>query len=251
MKLGVNERLRGKKLYREVWKPIVTDKEDYTGLYEVSNLGRVRSLDREVWSGSNWYTKKGQIMKGSVDKNSGYTSIVLYKNGKDKTYRIHRLVAFAFVEGWFEGAVVDHIIPIKNGGKNIWTNLRWVTTTQNNNNPFTKTNISVGGKGRKMPEKWVEKQINRRKGVEWLREENPAFKSWIVIIYPNGEVSDKLTRLEASKILGMCRTTIDRLLKTKEVYKVKHPNGKHLKHLEGIRVLEYEDYLREVDNGVS
>lgn len=252
MKLGVNKRLKGKKLYAEVWKPVITDEEDYTGLYEVSNLGRVRSLDR--WINNSYDSKqfiKGKIKKGSVDKNSGYTIIILHKDGKSKTYRIHRLVAFAFVKGYFEGACVDHIIPISNGGTNKASNLRWVTYAENNNNELTKENMSRGQKGRKMPEKWVEKQINRRKGAEWQREENPAFKSWIVIIYPNSEVSDKLTRLEASKILGMGRTTINRLLKTKEVYKVKHPNGKHLKHLEGIRVLEYEDYLREVEANVS
>ena len=111
MKLGVNERLKGKKLYREVWKPVITDKEDYTGLYEISNLGRVRIV------------KTGKIKKSCKDK-GGYYSIVLCKNGKKIGHRIHRLVAFAFVEGWFEGACVDHIIPVSKGGITTPSNLR-------------------------------------------------------------------------------------------------------------------------------
>ena len=236
---------------KEIWRPIILldTGESYEGLYEVSNMGRVRSLDREVRNRNGWYTKEGKIIKGSVDKNSGYTSIVLHKDGKGKTYRIHRLVAFAFVDGYFDGACVDHIIPVSNSGTNEASNLRWVTYAENNNNELTKENMRREHKGRKMPEKWVEKQINRRKGKEWVREENPSFKGWIVVLYPNGEVSDKMTRLEASKMLGMSRTTIDRLLKTKEVYKVtKYTRGniEHLRTLEGIKILKYEDYLSEV-----
>lgn len=88
MKLGINERLKGKRLYKEVWKPVILldSGESYEGLYEVSNMGRVRSLDR--WINNSYGSKqfiKGKIKRGSVDKNSGYTSIVLYKNGKGKT----------------------------------------------------------------------------------------------------------------------------------------------------------------------
>ena len=123
MKLGVNERLKGKKLYREVWKPVITDKEDYTGLYEISNMGRIRNV------------KTGNIFKGSKDK-GGYLLVSLTKNGKGKTHSVHRLVAFAFVKGYFEGAHIDHIDTCKT--KNIWTNLRWVTAKENNNNELTR-----------------------------------------------------------------------------------------------------------------
>ena len=131
MKLVINERLKGKRLYKEVWKPVVLldTGEDYTGLYEVSNIGRVRNV------------KTGKVLKGNVRKHF-YTVINLSKDNKKKIIALHRLVAFAFVDGYFEGAEVDHIIPLKNNGKNIWTNLRWVTRKENMNNPLTKENCS-------------------------------------------------------------------------------------------------------------
>ena len=215
---------------KEIWRPI----KDYPN-YEVSNLGQVKNI------------KTGKILKSSKDK-KGYNCISLWKNNKSKSFRKHRLVAEAFIPNPNNLPCVDHIIPVSMGGTDEASNLRWVTYTENNNNPLTKENMSKGQIGKKMPDAWVEKQINRRKGKEWVREENPAFKGWIVVLYPNGEVSDKMTRLEASKMLGMSRTTIDRLLKTKEVYKVtKYTRGniEHLRTLEGIKILKYEDYLKE------
>ncbi len=63
LKLSIPDRLKGKRLYKEVWKPVVLldSGEDYTGLYEVSNMGRVRSLDRYV--DSSYGTK--QFRKGT------------------------------------------------------------------------------------------------------------------------------------------------------------------------------------------
>lgn len=106
----------------EIWRDI----EGYEGIYQVSNIGRVRSLN---------YNKTGKVklMKPYVEK-SGYRGVTL----KGKRYRVHRLVAKAFVEGYFEGAVVDHIIPVSNGGTDEATNLRWVTPLENNNNELTK-----------------------------------------------------------------------------------------------------------------
>lgn len=68
----------------EVWKDI----EGYEGLYEVSNMGRVRSFPRN--------TTSGKILKPITQKN-GYLYVILYKDGKAKNYKVHRLVALAFV----------------------------------------------------------------------------------------------------------------------------------------------------------
>ena len=69
----------------EIWKDI----EEYKGLYQVSSLGRVKSL---------YYKKTGKekIMSSKKEK-TGYYRIMLYKYGKGKYYLVHRLVALAFV----------------------------------------------------------------------------------------------------------------------------------------------------------
>ena len=175
MKLAVNKRLVGKKLYRECWKPVITDEEDYTGLYEISNLGRVRIV------------KTGKMRKLQKDKD-GYLNVQLCKNGKYRIYKVHRLVAFAFVEGWFEGACVDHIIPIRNNGTNIWTNLRWVTHKENNNNPLSSKNNSEAQKGKTLSEEH-KKKLGKK-----------------VICIETGQVFD--TMVEASEFIGLSMYSI-------------------------------------------
>lgn len=76
----------------EIWKPC----KDYEGLYEVSNLGRVRSCDKQVWNGNGYYFKKGAIKK-LIYRDDGYVTVNLYKNNKGKNKRVHRLVAHAFI----------------------------------------------------------------------------------------------------------------------------------------------------------
>ena len=68
----------------EEWKPVV----GYEGLYKVSNQGRVRSLPRNSTS--------GKILKLKTNTD-GYLLATLYKDGKSKSYRVHRLVALAFI----------------------------------------------------------------------------------------------------------------------------------------------------------
>lgn len=69
----------------EVWKPI----KGYEGLYEVSNMGRVRSLR------NNHGNYREKILK-QQDNGDGYLQVTLYKDGKAKHFTVHRLVAMAF-----------------------------------------------------------------------------------------------------------------------------------------------------------
>lgn len=106
----------------EEWKDISTIEglEEYKD-YQVSNLGRIKSL------------KKGKeiIRKNGVDK-YGYFNISLYANGKHKTFLIHRIVALAFIENTDENKCeVNHIDENKQNNC-VW-NLEWVTTSQNIN----------------------------------------------------------------------------------------------------------------------
>ena len=77
---------------KEIWKPI----KDYEGYYEVSNFGRVRSLDRYVQHYSKHRFYQGKILAENEYPN-GYKYVNLSKDGKHKTILIHRLVAIAFL----------------------------------------------------------------------------------------------------------------------------------------------------------
>ena len=122
---------------KEVWRPV----RGYEGLYEVSDLGRVRSLARTVISGSfapggiGPRRLKTKVLKPIMDASTGYCSVMLYKDG-GKRHSIHRLVIEAFVgpapgkvtvrKGGF---VVDHINEVKTDNRAV--NLRWVRTEWN------------------------------------------------------------------------------------------------------------------------
>ena len=77
----------------EIWRDI----EGFKGYYQVSNKGRVRSLDRTViYKDGREYFYPGKILKPDIDK-GGYLQVVLSKNSELTTRKIHRLVASAFV----------------------------------------------------------------------------------------------------------------------------------------------------------
>ena len=114
----------------EIWKAI----EGYEGIYQVSNLGRVRSLDRSIIkphpkSGvPTKYRQKGRILKLASYPN-GYLTICLKNEGKKENCLIHRLVGKAFVPGYFDGADINH----KNEDRtdNRANNLEWCTRSYN------------------------------------------------------------------------------------------------------------------------
>lgn len=114
----------------EIWKDI----EGYEG-YQVSNIGRIRSVDRVIYAVNRWGDIKPRRYKGKVISihhyPNGYYSFVYHKRGTDKEENllVHRLVAKAFVPGYFEGAVVNH--KDENKGNNRFDNLEWVTDHEN------------------------------------------------------------------------------------------------------------------------
>lgn len=104
---------------KEVWKDIL----GYEGLYQISNLGRIRSLPRKT---NNQYCN-GLIMK--PHNSFGYLKLQLRKNGKYKWFFIHRLVAQAFLNDYSSELQVNHINGIKSDNR--ICNLEMVTASQN------------------------------------------------------------------------------------------------------------------------
>ncbi len=111
----------------EEWKSI----PGYEGLYEVSNLGRVKTLDRDLECGSSSRHQITMIKKQRFFKRANRLDAVvsLSKNGVKKTYRVARLVAAAFCPGYAEGLTVNHIDG--NTLNNNADNLEWISNEDN------------------------------------------------------------------------------------------------------------------------
>ena len=106
-------------MIEEIWRPVV----GYEGLYEVSNLGRVRSVDRYYYR-----LHKGKVLSLSKNAN-GYLKVVLSCNGKCKTIKVHRIVAEAFLPNPDNLPQVNHKDEDKTN--NSVDNLEWCNAKYN------------------------------------------------------------------------------------------------------------------------
>lgn len=114
----------------EIWKDI----EGFKGIYQVSNIGRVRSLDRIiVRKNGTKYLMKGKLMNPSPNKTRrGYLRVALYYGQKRcKHIEVHRLVALHFCDGYKKGLVVNHKDEDKTNNRA--DNLEWCTYKYNLN----------------------------------------------------------------------------------------------------------------------
>lgn len=110
---------------KEFWKDI----KGYEGLYQVSSLGRVRSLDRELYQQGRVQRYKGALIS-PYKINSGYLSVRLSKNNKKKGHTVHRLVAEAFLPNPSAHPCINH--KDENKQNNIVSNLEWCSYSYNN-----------------------------------------------------------------------------------------------------------------------
>ena len=127
---------------QEIWKSL-KEIVEYGDNYEVSNLGRVRSIDRRVNSRNGKRLVKGQILKQQIDR-YGYCRVHCYLNGKGRNYQVHRLVALSFIPNLENKPQVNH----KDGNKqnNRIDNLEWSTNKENVEHAFS-IGLNEGIKG--------------------------------------------------------------------------------------------------------
>lgn len=159
-------------MFNEIWK----DVRNYEGIYQVSNMGRIRSLDRYIPNTNGIGVRKirGVMMK-TTKNNSGYLCVSLHKKGHTKTCTIHRLVALAFIPNKSNYSDVNHKDEDK--GHNWADNLEWAKH---------KENMNYGNRNKKAG--------NKLKGTRTLSSNGKASK---VICLKTNKIFDCI--LEAAK----------------------------------------------------
>ena len=164
----------------EVWKPIM----GYEGLYEVSNLGRVRSFVKD---------KNGILLKGSKHK-FGYTFHTLVNEYGRKAYLLHRLVAETFIPNPDNKPCIDHINGITSDNR--VENLRWCTQKENINNPIC-----------------THRQIESHKGKYGIKSSN--HKAIIQFDLDGSLIRKWACAVDAAKEIGIPKQSISACIKGK------------------------------------
>lgn len=162
----------------EIWRGVV----GYEKYYQVSNKGRVRSLDRLTNNSNGCFIRKGRILKQSINR-TGYNFIMLTDSiGEAKNCKVHRLVAIAFIDNPFNKKTVNH----KDGDKtnNSLDNLEWATYSEN-----MKHAVESGLKHDYLKEKKVAKLTLDNKVVE---------------IYDSLKVASEINGISSKTISKVC-----------------------------------------------
>ena len=135
----------------EIWKDI----PKYEGLYQASNLGRVKSLSRLRFNNGGKFTSKEKILKPAKCKN--YLLVVLYKNKIAKSIQVHQLVAMAFLNHAPCGhkRVINHID--NNQTNNKVCNLEIVSQRENSYTHHVGTSKYTGVSWDSARNKWASK----------------------------------------------------------------------------------------------
>lgn len=174
---------------KEIWKDI----QGYENLYQISSLGRVKSLGN---GGSN--NSKEKIIKQYITPN-GYLRVTLSKQGELKKYLVHRLVGQAFIPNPDNKPEIDHIDT--NPQNNIISNLRWVTRIENRNNLITLINYSKANKGKKLSQEAKEKMSKAlSKPIVQYNLDNK-----LIGIYESVKQASELLNIFSSNISSCCR----------------------------------------------
>lgn len=198
----------------EVYKSI----SGYEGLYQVSNMGNIKSLDRENNIGKHVTSK---ILKQTQTKD-GYMRVQLSKSGITKSFRVHRLVAQAFTPNLDNLPQVNH--KDENKENNCVDNLEWCTAEYNTN---------YGTRNERAFENFDYNARNKNKGfLDGVKNSAKLRSKKIEAIFPDGKTLTFDSIRDAVKALNISESSIIMVLK------------KRWKHCHGI-VFKYTNPLTE------
>lgn len=168
----------------EFWKDLV----GYEGLYQVSTLGNIRSIDRIEKCGSFFRHRKGKVLKQVINR-GGYCQVTLTKDGKGCSKEVHRLIAKTFIENEYNLPEVNHIDCDKTN--NSVDNLEWVSREDNTKHAMEHDLKPHGDKHKSSKLKQSQ--------VDWIREHYDS--------------NDERYNTEAmTKLFGVSRSTIRRVV---------------------------------------
>ncbi|MBR4486649.1 HNH endonuclease [bacterium] len=163
---------------KEIWKDI----PEYEALYQVSNLGNIKSLDLIVIDKlGRKYVKKGKLLKQRIDK-YGYNYVHLHKNGNEKYKLVHRLVAEAFIPNPNNLPQVNHKNEIKTD--NNIENLEFCDV---------KYNLNYGTRNEKVSK-------NKSKKIKQLDKDGNLINIWL-----NSLEASKKLNIHSGNIRSCCR----------------------------------------------
>jgi len=163
----------------EIWMDIC----GYEGLYQASNYGRIRSVDKIVNNKRGTYFRKGKIKKIS-NASCGYRGVGLCKNGKRKSYLVHIIIAKSFIKNPLNKRTVNHIDCDKTN--NNVSNLEWNTDSENIKYAFKN--------GRKPTRYWTGKKgINSSRGSHIFQLDKLS----------NNIINEFGSAMEASRMTGV------------------------------------------------
>jgi len=158
---------------KEIWKDI----PDYVGLYQVSNLGKIKSFRQ----GHKHHKQKEYLLNPTISS-SGYYQVTLYSDKGRKKFLVHRLVAVAFLDNPHNYPQINH--KDENRLNNRVDNLEWCTASYNNNYGTAKVRIADA----------------RSRRVQQL-----TLDGMVIAIYRSANIASLLLGIEKHNISNACR----------------------------------------------
>ena len=178
---------------KEIWKDIV----GFEGMYQISNMGRVKSVERTAWSGLNggcYRTVPERILKAMKNSN-GYLYVQLCKDGINKNYTVHQLVGNAFLSNPQDYKELNHRDEDKTN--NCVNNLEWCSRSYNLTYNGRAKKAGEKLRGRKQSEEHIKKRSKSILGIDKV--------TGLIVEFPSAKEAEREMGIAQSNITKCCK----------------------------------------------